>query len=53
MTTLTGTWQSSYGTDPGDPDRALTIGGVGDRLAAGEVTLGTFVGMASATGRRR
>ena len=38
MTTLTGTWQSSYGTDPGDPDRPLFIGGVGDRLAAGEVT---------------
>ena len=38
MTTLTGTWQSSYGTDPGDPDRALSIGGVGDRLSPEEVT---------------
>ena len=37
MTTLTGTSRSSYGTDPGDPDRALSIGGVGDRLSPDEV----------------
>jgi nickel-dependent lactate racemase len=38
MTTLTQTWQDSYGTDPGDPQRALTIGGGGERLDPDEVS---------------
>ncbi len=29
---------SSYGTDPGDPARALFVGGVGEHLSPGEVT---------------
>src|SRR3954464_12949178 len=37
-TTLTPFRPGSYGTDPGDPDRARTIGGVGRQLAAEEVT---------------
>jgi lactate racemase len=33
--------EQGYGTDPGDPARALTIGGVGEHLPAGDVK--TFV----------
>jgi lactate racemase len=40
MTTVTET-TTSYGTNPGDPGRAATIGGVGERLAPDEVR--TFV----------
>jgi nickel-dependent lactate racemase len=38
MTTVTPTRQDGYGTDPGDRDRALMIGGVGERLAPEQVT---------------
>jgi hypothetical protein len=34
-------WNTGYGTDPGDPARALIIGGVGEQLPAAEVN--TFV----------
>ena len=36
----------SYGTDPGDPNRALRVGGVGEQLTPEEVT--AFVGQALA-----
>ena len=35
---LAASQEGSFGTDPGDPDRALTIGGVGERLDPAEVS---------------
>jgi nickel-dependent lactate racemase len=46
-TTLTPSRPGTYGTDPGNPDRARTIGGVGRQLAPDEVE--AFVTEALAT----
>src|SRR5215218_2164442 len=53
-TTLTPFRPGGYGTDPGDPDRARTIGGVGRRLAPDEVRafVAESLGAADLDGKR-
>ena len=48
MTTTPSTPSSSYGTEPGDPTRAQTVGGVGQRLSENEVSVFVTRALASA-----